>query len=195
MKPEGLQQVQKNPPLVLSSATRIQSTGSHTIFYQINLNIILPSALMYTKLSLFSTIFLQKPSMCLSSTQARHLLYISHPPLYFHAYNMWPKLKLWDEFRNVLIPPVASSLCRRHWRHRHAYRILRQIVAKRLVNPHSKSWNIILHSILTAHLNIISKYSNLHDNSTECSAPHVRTKQKGPSNLQFPTAESNFRIK
>jgi hypothetical protein len=97
--------------------------------------------------------------MYLSSTQVRHLLYVSHPPPHSHVYNMWQKLKLRDAFRNVLISLVASSLCRRHWRHRKAYWILRQIVARRLVNPHSKSWSTILHSNLTAHLNIISNNS------------------------------------
>lgn len=119
------------------------------------LNVIIPSTLKYTKFSLFSTVlFLQKPSMYLSFTQARHLLYISHPPRYSHAYNTWQKLKLWEAFRNVLISPVASSISRRHWHHRHAYRILRQIVAKRLVNPYSKSWSIVLHSNLTTHFKV-----------------------------------------
>jgi len=60
IEPEVLQQVHRNLPLVLSWATRIQSTGSHKIFYKINLNIIFPSTLKYTKFSLFSTVFLQK---------------------------------------------------------------------------------------------------------------------------------------
>lgn len=156
MEPEGLQQVQKNLPLVLSGATRIQSTGSHMKLGK-KKNLML---LSHLRSSIQSSLFFPQfyfyknpPCICLLHKRAicsTYLILLDTLMLTIRG----KKLKLWEAFRNVLISPVASSICRRHWHHRHAYRILRQIVAKRLVNPHSKSWSIVLHSNLTTHFKV-----------------------------------------